>query len=118
MGYVDFLVKVVDPEKEESMSRMFRDIQPGDSVQIQGPYQNMCYEGSGTFRINTEIKKCRYLGLIVENTAISSVFQIVENIATSKDNTYLSLVYVVDSLVIDFIYRIGISSIDRRTEFF
>ncbi len=59
----------------------------------------MTYLGNGHFCFpdRTE-RECKYLGMVVQGHDLTKVFQVVESIATSKDSTFLSLLYVVPSL--------------------
>lgn len=90
LGFADFLV----PE-----SHSLSQVKEGESVQVEGPIERITYLGNGHFTFpSRQDRQCKYLGMVVQGNDLTKVFQIVESISTSKDSTFLSVLYVVESL--------------------
>ena len=97
-GYFDLLVKVYEPygqKKGGIMTQYLKSLSTGSTLDVMGPKGKFVYHGMGKYGIlNTEIRRCKRIGMIAGGTGITPMLQIIHAVLKdAKDKTTMYLLF-------------------------
>ncbi|XP_077539805.1 NADH-cytochrome b5 reductase 3-like [Haemaphysalis longicornis] len=100
-GSFDLIVKIYPPGKKSPlggvMSQFLDSLQPGDEVQVQGPFGDFVYEGRGLFKTvdGRPLPRADRLGLVAAGSGITPMLQLLRHMAADGDDqTSVMMIYV------------------------
>ncbi|XP_077541205.1 NADH-cytochrome b5 reductase 3-like [Haemaphysalis longicornis] len=101
-GSFDIMVKVYRAEENDCkhgglMSQYLDKMNPGDTIQIAGPYGSFVYKGRGRFATWTghKVPHAKRLGLIAAGSGVTPILQLLRHIAADKgDQTLVKMIDV------------------------
>jgi len=106
-GFIDVFIKVYEKNPREKFgifSNFLVNLQEGQVLTLHGSYGSMVYEGNGNFSIFKQTqnsilnKKVKRIGMIAGGSGIAPMFQLIQKIITTRDNTAVSLIYCTKSI--------------------
>ena len=100
LGFVDFLVKIVDKKDTPNgnpgeFTKMLLDSTINDRYMVRGPFTNWNYNGYGNFTLpGNQTRNVRYITMFAQDSGITAFYQMIFAISTFKyDTTSMSLFY-------------------------
>eukprot|EP00667_Euglena_gracilis_P015637 EG_transcript_16283 len=99
-GHVDMIIKVYEGGVLEpfpdggKMSQYMGKLNPGDTIDISGPWGLITYKGQGLFGSGAKRLQAKRVGMMAGGTGLTPMLQIIQAVLRDpSDPTHLSLIY-------------------------